>query len=251
MQDDGGVANGGSDRSGATTFTITAVSPDAADGVAQVLVDTDERGRISSRFAYDLTPAGDGTEVLMQLPANVVQRSEAAFDNLVGLYEIADPQGGIDTNGDGLADLLPDLLPEKQAEYAEYVLNHRVDNFLIRAGSSGNPDRNTTVTQFGEVLLAGGKLYAPFVIANAGAVGFAGFQAIEKEESDGLFNDAADFFNDPVMYFAFRAANPDNAEHLQSFGNNTFGFEDLPANLGISDNDFNDAVFQFTFASLG
>ncbi|WP_396135713.1 DUF4114 domain-containing protein [Chamaesiphon sp. OTE_20_metabat_361] len=42
-------------------------------------------------------------------------------------------------------------------------------------------------------------------------------------------------------------ANPDKASHLRSLGNNTFGFEDLPGNLGVSDNDFNDAVFQISF----
>lgn len=42
-------------------------------------------------------------------------------------------------------------------------------------------------------------------------------------------------------------ANPDNAPHLEARGNGVFGFEDLPANLGISDNDFNDAVFQLAF----
>ncbi|MEB3174006.1 MAG: DUF4114 domain-containing protein, partial [Cyanobacteriota bacterium] len=50
-----------------------------------------------------------------------------------------------------------------------------------------------------------------------------------------------------VAYFSFGAANPDGAEHLQSRGNQVFGFEDLPANLGVSDFDFNDAVFQITF----
>ncbi|QSX70222.1 MAG: DUF4114 domain-containing protein [Dolichospermum sp. DET69] len=46
-------------------------------------------------------------------------------------------------------------------------------------------------------------------------------------------------------YFSFGVANPDGAAHLRSFGNNTFGFEDLPAGVGVSDYDFNDAVFSF------
>jgi hypothetical protein len=50
-----------------------------------------------------------------------------------------------------------------------------------------------------------------------------------------------------VAYFSFGSANPDGTEHLQSRGNNIFGFEDLPGNLGISDMDFNDAVFKFNF----
>ena len=50
-----------------------------------------------------------------------------------------------------------------------------------------------------------------------------------------------------VAYFSFGSANPDETEHLQSRGNNVFSFEDLPGNLGISDKNFNDAVFKFNF----
>ena len=57
----------------------------------------------------------------------------------------------------------------------------------------------------------------------------------------------SDFMTHAVAYFSFGNANPDGAEHLQNRGNNVFGFEDLPGNLGISDFDFNDSVFKFTF----
>lgn len=51
------------------------------------------------------------------------------------------------------------------------------------------------------------------------------------------------FMTDAVAYFSFGIANPDRTEHLKNRGNNIFGFEDLPKNLGISDFEFNDAVF--------
>ena len=57
----------------------------------------------------------------------------------------------------------------------------------------------------------------------------------------------SDFMTHAVAYFSFGSENPDETEHLQSRGNNVFGFEDLPGNLGISDKDFNDAVFKFNF----
>ncbi|MGA1621429.1 MAG: DUF4114 domain-containing protein, partial [Synechocystis sp.] len=57
------------------------------------------------------------------------------------------------------------------------------------------------------------------------------------------------FLSHAVAYFSFGSANPDSSEHLKSYGNNTFGFEDLPGNLGVSDFDFNDGVFQFAFLS--
>ena len=127
-----------------------------------------------------------------------------------------------------------DLLPSSPSEYARYAIRNRVDAFSLRGGSSGDPSRNTTVEQFGNLFLVGGQLYAPFIIANGGALGFEGFLAAEGTEGDGIFNDAADFVNDRVTYFAFSGANPDGVAHLQSRGNNTFGFEDLPGNLGLS-----------------
>ena len=70
------------------------------------------------------------------------------------------------------------------------------------------------------------------VFANGGALGFDGFLAAEAAETDGVFNDAATNREDIVAYFSFLGANPDGAEHIRSFGDNIFGFEDLPANLG-------------------
>lgn len=170
--------------------------------------------------------------------------TEAAFDNLVGFYEIADANGSIDTNGDGIGDILPG-----QEGYALAAIENRVDNFVIEAGGSGEEEENTSVEEFGSVILNGGTLYSPFIIANGGDLGFDGF--VESEGGEGnTFNDPAQSNDDPVAYFGFVGANPDGASHLQARGNNIFGFEDLPANLGDSDNDFNDAVFGFDF-SLG
>ena len=102
--------------------------------------------------------------------------------------KIADSSGGIDTDGDGTADVNPG-----DADYALAALNNLVDNFEIRSGSSGdtNPALNTTTTEFGDVILAGGILFAPVVIANGGTLGFDGFIAAENAETDGVFNDAA------------------------------------------------------------
>ncbi len=169
--------------------------------------------------------------------------TSAAFDNLVGFYEIINLDGGIDIDEDGIEDLLPE-----DNGYAKHAITNRITEWKLRAGSSGDPSKNTTVEQFGTVIIAGDRLYAPFVIANAGDIGFDGFIAAEEAELDGEFNDAANNISDMVAYLAFLGSNPDGAVHLEARGNNVFGFEDLPANLGISDNDFNDAVFQFDFS---
>jgi len=72
---------------------------------------------------------------------------------------------------------------------------------------------------------------------------------VDSEGGEGnTFNNAAQSNDEPVAYFGFVEANPDGVSHLQARGNDVFGFEDLPANLGDSDNDFNDAVFGFDFS---
>lgn len=48
--------------------------------------------------------------------------------------------------------------------------------------------------------------------------------------------------NGTQFFTAYEEANPDGIDHVQSIGDNTFGFEDL---LGGGDNDFNDYVISF------
>jgi hypothetical protein len=198
-----------------------------------------------NRIVYDAKSAGSNS-ITTTLSGNVLDLgTDAIFDNLVGFYEITGEDGGIDTDGDGVDDLLPGI----DNGYAEAALANAISGWQIRAGSNGDIEKNTTVEQFGDVIIAGGKMYAPFVIANGGAVGIDGFIEAEASE-DNVFNEAAVNVDDLVAYFAYQGANPDGASHIQARDNNAFGFEDLPANLdGISDNDFNDAVFKFDFSS--
>ncbi len=222
-----------------TAATVTIVDNDTA---VNTLVTNNSDNQLSS-LVYDATEVADSSNITTKLTDNVQDLGTSAyFANLIGLYEVVDANGGIDTNGDGNADLLPSNLG-----YARAAIENRVNNFTILAGGLGDPNLNTTTEEFGDVLLNGGRLYAPFVIANGANLGFQGFIDHEDAEQDGEFNDAADFWDDIVAYFAFGAANPDNAIHLQDRGNNVFGFEDLPSNLGSSDNDFDDAVFRLAF----
>jgi hypothetical protein len=185
---------------------------------------------------------------------SVTQGSQAVFSNLVGLYEVVDAQGGIDTNGDGQADVRPG-----QGDYARTALTTAlVKNFTVLAGGEFG---DTAQVQPGQpdVLLVGGKRYAPFVIANGGSLG--SINEFIRTQSDTRFNSPAQTLEDAVVYFAFAAANPDFVDaaqanqgigvHLRSYGNGVYGFEDLPDNLsGVSDKDFNDAVFAFNLTSL-
>lgn len=190
-------------------------------------------------LVYNSKAVSNNQDIKTRLSDDVVDLgTDAGFDNLVGFYEIIDENGSIDTNGDGIADFTPD-----QDGYAKAAIQNRVNNWELQAGGS----ENTTAQQFGDVVIAGERLYAPVIVANGGSLGFDGFVAAEDAETDGVFNNAATFTEDVVAYFAFVGANPDGAKHLQARGNKTYGFEDLPSNLGVSDNDFNDAVFQFNF----
>ena len=188
-------------------------------------------GRISN------TPLEEGSEEFLKVDGG----TDAVFDNLVGLYEVINPNGGIQT-ADG-------VLNPGDAGYALAALTTARKNFTLRAGA-GVTTIERIKSESGDILLDGGKFYAPFVIANAGAIGVDGFITAENAETDGIFNEAAEALSDAVAYFSFVDANPDGVGHLRSYGNGVFGFEDLPGNLpGISDKDFNDAVFAFNFSA--
>jgi 2',3'-cyclic-nucleotide 2'-phosphodiesterase (5'-nucleotidase family) len=137
---------------------------------------------------------------------------EAGFDNLVGFYPILDEQGGIDLNGDGAADLLPG-----ETGYGAAALAAAVSGLELTT-----PNLAESVFMRD---LAGGALYAPFIVPNgkAGGLGFDGGQQV---------------------FVAFGAANPGGFEHIR-FENNAIAFEDL---LFGGDQDFNDAVVQVQFA---
>jgi|GEM_PF-2198666 2',3'-cyclic-nucleotide 2'-phosphodiesterase (5'-nucleotidase family) len=146
--------------------------------------------------------------------ANFVVTSDAAFNNTVGFYRVADFDGGIDVDGNGIVDLRPG-----DANYAKTAIEKNVTNFG-RTGSSG-------------INLTGGQLYAPFLIANATV---ADYLAKNPNNQAGGAVQA---------YFAYLGANPDKVDHIRRLGDTSFGFEDLAVN---SDFDFNDMVVQVNFS---
>jgi hypothetical protein len=219
----------------------------------------------------------------VNLQADVKQLgTSAVLDNIVGLYEIADPDGSIDigqdldgdgkitttaekTAKDGIGDILPTAA--KRSDYASAALQNYLNTgnlltFSVRAGSNGDPNKNYTTTQFngqGGIYILGGKLYAPFIIANGGSLisgsGGTVAGAVGSFLNVNSTNAAANKVTDPVAYFGFSTVNPDGVEHLKLLRTETssigtgnqvliYGFEDLP---GGGDRDYNDAVFGFDF----
>jgi hypothetical protein len=142
---------------------------------------------------------------------------EAAFDNFVGFYKIANEKGGIDINGDKIADILPG-----QSGYTQAAMNQRISGVDLTVNNQGTATFNST--------LLGGSLLAPFIIANG--------------RPDAILDSNPN--NDPAVYFSFLGANPGQVDHIRLLGNNTWGFEDLP-NGG--DKDYNDVIVRMNIAN--
>ena len=136
--------------------------------------------------------------------ADFVVNREAAYNNFVGFYKVTDENGGIDTNGDGRADILPG-----QAGYAQAAVSGRVSDLALAVNNNGTANFNNKTLQ-------GGSIFVPFIITDGGT-------------PDNYKN----------IYFTFLGANSDGVDHVRLLGDNTFGFEDL---AGGGDNDFNDVI---------
>ncbi|MGF1933640.1 MAG: putative Ig domain-containing protein [Nostoc sp. ChiQUE02] len=154
----------------------------------------------------------DLRDVTQSLKAEFVVHREAAFNNFVGFYQITDQNGGIDTNGDGTADVLVG-----QAGYTQAAITNRVADIDLSVANQGTATFTGTFQP--------GAIFVPFIIVNAGP------DAILDSNTN----------NDPAVYFSFLGANTDKADHIRLLGNNAFGFEDL-ANGG--DRDYNDLIVQ-------
>ena len=152
----------------------------------------------------------DLRQVTSQVKAEFTVNREAAYNNSIGFYEIADENGGIDTNGDGTVDLRAG-----DAGYIQAAINGRL------AGIDLNVNNQGTATFTGT--FKPGSLFAPFIIVNG--------------KPEAILDSNAS--NDPQVYLPFLGSNSSNTDHVRLLGNNTFGFEDLP---GGGDKDYNDMI---------
>jgi hypothetical protein len=148
--------------------------------------------------------------------ANLVVNREANYNNFVGFYRVTDANGGIDTNGDGKADILPG-----QDGYVQAAINGRLSDINLAVNNGGTANFNNT--------LQGGSIYVPFLVVNG--------------TPDALLDSNPN--NNPDIYFTFLGANSDGVDHVRMLGDNTFGFEDL---RGGGDKDFNDVIVKVNLA---
>jgi VCBS repeat-containing protein len=143
------------------------------------------------------------------IKADFVVKREAAYNNTIGFYKIDDAAGTI-TSITG-AKLAPG-----QAGYSAAVIQNRIAGIDLAVGNGQTATINKTI--------AGGEIYAPFLIANGNA---------------GTLN--GNFDN---VYTLYSLGNSDKTDHIRLLGDNTFGFEDL---AGGGDRDFNDVIVKATF----
>ncbi|WP_292840165.1 DUF4114 domain-containing protein, partial [Nostoc sp. NMS8] len=137
---------------------------------------------------------------------------EAAYKNYVGFYQVTDENGGIDTNGDGNADILTG-----QAGYTQAAVRGRVAGIDLTVNNQGSATYSGTFQP--------GGIFVPFIIIN--------------DSPDALLDNNPN--NDPAVYFPFLGANSDRSDHISLLASNTFGFEDLS---GGGDKDFNDLIIK-------
>ncbi len=137
------------------------------------------------------------------LQADFTVNREAAMDNFVGFYRIDNQTGEIDGLRPG------------EAGYTQAAFANRVSGIDLQVNDA------QTVSFSGQ--LAGGAIYAPFLVADS-----------TPEAVTDLNN----------VYFAFLGANTDATDHARLLGKNVFGFEDT---AGGGDRDYNDLIVQMNF----
>ena len=204
------------DGSGTNDFKDIILKVLAADDA--LAIGTSQQSNSQGGEVLDLRFASGLTADTKSVRADFIVNREAAFNNFVGFYKVADVNGGIDTNGDGIADITTG-----QSGYTQAAIRGRVSGIDLTVNNQG--------TAFFTGVFNPNSIFAPFIIVNG--------------TPDLLLdNNTA---NDPTVYFPFLGSNSDGVDHIRMLGNNVFGFEDLP-NGG--DRDFNDMIVKVTLTAI-
>jgi Domain of unknown function (DUF4114) len=207
------------DASGKSLFKLT---PNSTNDGYRVSVNNDELVLNVTKLAGATpnVPIGAKSQGLAQgrtidltdyagktLKADIVSKSDAAYNNNIGFYAVEDAIGTIKTAAG--------TFKPGDANYAIEAIKSAVLS-ATKTDSKSNQD------------LVGGKIYAPVLVAQGTLADF-----ISKNPTNGGDGNAIH------AYFNYLGANPDKVDHFRLLGDNTFGVEDL---YGGGDRDFNDLV---------
>ena len=147
-----------------------------------------------------------GKQIKIEAP---IVREESVYENVVGFYVVEDENGAVRDP------LTGNVINPGEEGYTKAALRNSQNNAfqMGEQGIGGNRE------------IGGGKIFAPFAIANG---------TLEQVLDDNPNND-------PEVFFAHIAANSDGVDHIRNLGGNTWGVEDL---VGGGDMDYNDIVFK-------
>jgi len=194
-------------------------------GFTQISADT-SKGKYSVEISSVplLIPGVKGNETITE-----IQRYRATdYSNTLGLYRLANAQGSIDVNGDGIVDFKPG-----QNGYAAAAVNMAKKNDPLTGGVLlASPEDNFSEKSTTSPLQAG-ALYGMFLIANGTAQQF--LQQNPSNQS-GKIN----------AFFMYKEANPTGQNHFMRLGQSLYGVEDL---LRGGDGDFNDLLVNLNFST--
>ncbi|MDB9457784.1 pre-peptidase C-terminal domain-containing protein, partial [Dolichospermum circinale CS-545/17] len=96
--------------------------------------------------------------IAQDVKADFTVNREAAFNNFVGFYKVADENGGIDVDADGTVDFRPG-----DSGYAQAAIKNRVAGIDLRVDNQGT-------ASFTDKTLTGGSIFAPFILTNGRTV---------------------------------------------------------------------------------
>ncbi|BAZ09186.1 hypothetical protein NIES4071_09920 [Calothrix sp. NIES-4071] len=148
-----------------------------------------------------------------QIDANFTVNNNSVNSPLIGFYRINDVQGTVTDS------LTGKTIAPGEVGYASSAIRQSIVSFNQSSTSSSSIET--------------GGLFATYIIVNGTAEQFINSNQNNQEVSN------------PVAYFTYQKANPDQIQHIHLLGDNTFGFE---APISIGQGEYNYTIFK---VSLG
>ena len=223
-------------------------SPSANEGKTQVKINpgpTPDRLALNFELSDENGENGDDLQLGVQLTDRQSPRQLSLDDNITG--EVLDLREA-DLNNDGIVDpeIVVSFTVSGESASDNFVGFYPVDDETgtvggIQPGEKGYAEAAMTRRIFGlqgsgsaTVTLSGDerKLLAPFLIANG---------TVDDFLRHNINNNP---ILEPIAYFNYLEANPDQVDHVMGVDSNTIGFEDL---FNAGDRDFNDTIVDISF----